>query len=234
MNRLINGAIASMNSFLKLLSIRQVLIAVLASVLLLSTTACGAGSNTTASSGAYKADPSAYKNSVNNKGIDYQRELYKPTQSPKGGMNNYNDDNRYDNGTKADAKKLIKSAERNLQKKAESPQDLVKNARDNNPLGREARREATRNAGNVTEELKDDLSEGTQKGIENIKRNVEQARQSVPRVVEEAKRNAQDAGKDVQESANDLSKGIQKATGRAANAVQEGTADTIDSVRNRN
>ncbi len=234
MNRLINGAIASMNSFLKLLSIRQVLIAVLASVLLLSTTACGAGTNTTASSGAYKADSNAYKNSVNNEGIDYQRELYKSTQSPKGGMNNYNDDNQYDkNGTKADAQKLINRAERNLQKKAESPQELVENVRDRNPLGRQAR-DASRNAGDVTEELKDDLSKGTQKGIENIKRNVEQARQSVPKVVEEAKRNAQEAGKDAQDSANDLSKGIQRATGRATDAVQDRTADTIDSVRNRN
>lgn len=234
MNRLINGAIASMNSFLKLLSIRQVLIAVLASVLLLSTTACGAGSNTTASSGTYKADPSAYKNSVNNEGIDYQRELYKPTQSPKGGMNNYNDDNQYGkNATKADAQKLINRAERNLQKKAESPQELVENVRDRNPLGSQAR-DASRNAGDVTEELKDDLSKGTQKGIENIKRNVEQARQSVPRVVEEAKRNAQEAGKDVQDSANDLSKGVQRATGRAAEAVQDRTADTIDSVRKSN
>ena len=234
MNRLIPGAIATMNSFLKLLSIKQVLIAALASFLLLSTTACGAGSDLKASSGGYKADPNAYKNSVNNEGTDYQRELYKPTQQPQGGMNNYNDDPQYGKkATKADAQRLVNRAERNLEQKAESPQELLKNVRDRNPLGQQAR-DASRNAGDVTEELKDDLSEGTQKGVQNLKRNIEQARQAVPKIVEEAKQNAQDAGKDAQSSAKDLSRGVQRATDRATDAVQDRAANTVDSVRNRN
>ncbi|NJP09788.1 MAG: hypothetical protein HC866_10130 [Leptolyngbyaceae cyanobacterium RU_5_1] len=231
MNNLILGAISSTISFAKSLRLRQFFVAALACFFLLTSTACSSGVTRASNSSAY--------NSADNAGrydrvAEPQKELYKPVQPRKGGINMYSDDPKYDaDGTKSEARDLIKRVEQNIQTKgARNPGDIVENVRDRNPLGEKAR-DFSRNIGNLGEELKENITEGSQKGFVSVKKNIERLGENAPRVVDEARQNAMGATKDVREGAKDASQGFQRFADRASNAARDQVKDTANTVRDR-
>jgi hypothetical protein len=120
-----------------------------------------------------------------------QTELYDGVQPATGGMNQHNDDFRYDRGaTKGKADQLIRQADRNLDK-AQSPKDAVENLKNTN-LGEKTRR-ATQDAKSTLDQLKTDVSKGTKRGTENLKANVEKAQRNVKGFGDDAADQAQRA-----------------------------------------
>jgi hypothetical protein len=224
MNNFVTNAIASIASILKSLRLKQALVAALAGLLLLTSTACG-GTSTTASSKSYdynaapgttKANERPSKSaSPYDKGTGPQRELYKPVQTPQGGMNDYNDDLRYEQkGANAKAQDLANRAENRLQKRAGNPQELVENARQDNPFPQGAR-DVARRVNSVTESAKENISDDLEKGSRNLKQNLRKAQETAPDVVDRAKDNAFDATRGVREGAQDVSRGVQRMGDRA-------------------
>lgn len=213
MNILLADAIAAIKTFISSLRLKQAFIAVLACFLLLSTTACGTN--------ASQAMDSPDSSNPYAKDTGPKRELYKTMQKREGGMNEYNDDARYDkSSTKAEAKKMVDNAERNLQKRATNPKEALDNARERNQLG-DNLRQTSKNIGDSSDRLKDDFSEGTEKGMRNLKANTERAKNTIPDIVDEATQNLKGAGKDVQQGAKDLAKGAGRAAERATDSVKD-------------
>lgn len=243
MNNLVFSAIAGITSFVKSLRFKQAIITVLAGFFLLTSTACSGPSNaTSARSYDYNAAPStngvnertAKTSSPYGKASGTQRELYNPTQSQKGGMNNYNDDPAYNtnNDVNAKAQRLINKAENRLQNRAESPQEALENARESNPFGQGAK-DVSRRFENSAEQARENLTEGTQQGFRNLKSNVDKARQETPNVVERARQSALEATEGLREGAEDVSESAQRAVGRAANEAEYRTQDAASAIRDR-
>ncbi|MGI0485084.1 hypothetical protein ACN4EK_06580 [Pantanalinema rosaneae CENA516] len=217
MNQLISNTFPKFMNALKGILGKAVLPIVVVGLLVLST-ACNADTSRVSMS---KTSDAAYSNPYSGEG-QHQKELYKPVQPAKGGMNTYSDDFRYDTSkdVQESTRNLINRVERNLQKRADDPQDLATNARRENPLGDKAR-DASENLRDKTGNLVEDFSEGTQRGMRNLKQNADRAGDAAPRVVQEAQRNAQNAGRDAAEGAQDLAGGAQRAANRAANSLQD-------------
>jgi hypothetical protein len=104
-----------------------------------------------------------------------QTELYDAVQPNVGGMNQHNDDFRYDGSgaNKAKAEKLIRRAEQEVQR-VQSPKDYVENMQDNAKIG-ERTRQFSRELKERTDHLKTDLSKGAERGKDNLKANTEHA-----------------------------------------------------------
>jgi gas vesicle protein len=178
MNNLISGAIASIASLFKFFRLRQALVVVFAGFLLFTSTAC-AGSSVASEPGA-SVGTSPY-----DKNTGPQRELYAPTQKPQGGMNGYNDDPKYDRkSTKAQTEKVIQKSSQHLEDRAANPKEAVENLGDRD-IPAELR-DLSRDVGKRAERMKDDVSTGTQRGMRNLKQNLEDAKDAVPDVVNEA------------------------------------------------
>ncbi|MGA7934898.1 MAG: hypothetical protein WCA35_15235 [Kovacikia sp.] len=226
MNNLVSNTLSNVISFCKQLRLERFFIAALAGFLLLVNTACSQTSPPTSArsndSILRSADSRGGNSSSPYQGQGkQQRELYDTVQSRKGGMNNYNDDFNQDSAsTKAEAKNLINRAKQNLQKRADTPEQFSKNFNSGTPLDERARNLA-KDVTAPAKELQQNLSEGADKGVRNIKENTANFREDAPRVVEQAGRNAQGAVNDLRESADDLSKGVQRAAGRAAEFAQD-------------
>ncbi len=123
-----------------------------------------------------------------------QTELYDGVQPATGGMNQHNDDFRYDRGeTQAKAEQNIRRAEQNLDK-AQTPKDAVGNLKDAN-LGKNAR-ELSQDAKGNFDQVKADVSEGTKRGTENLKDNLKKAQRNVKGFGDDAADQAQRAGED--------------------------------------
>jgi ElaB/YqjD/DUF883 family membrane-anchored ribosome-binding protein len=216
----ISNAIASLTRAAKQIRLKQVFLVIVAGFFVLTSTACRSTPYTQASNVEAVELRSANPTNPYDKDTGPQHELYKATQRPEQGMNNYNDDARYDHdATQAETQKLIKRVEKNLKNRATNPGDVVENVQKRNPIGEKAR-DFSRNLGEKTEQLKEDVAEGTQQGIENLKNNIGNAKDNAPKVFEEAKQTAIDADRDAKAGARDLSKGMQRVTERAADAVQ--------------
>ncbi len=178
MNNLISGAVASIASVVKFLRLKQALIVVFAGLILFTSTAC-AGSSIASESGVNRGTSPYDKNT------GPQRELYAPTQKPEGGMNVYNDDVKYDrDANKAQAEKMIQKSSQHLEKRAANPKEAIENMDDRDIPGE--LRGLSRNVGNRAEQLKDDISSGTQRGTRNLKQNLEDAKDAAPDVVNQA------------------------------------------------
>lgn len=178
MNNLISGAIASITSLVKFLRLKQTLIVVFAGFLLFTSTAC-AGTSVASETGASKGTNPYDKNT------GPQRELYAPTQKPEGGMNIYNDDVKYDrDANKAQAEKAIQKSSQHLEKRAANPKEAIENLGDRDVSGE--LRGLSRNVGNRAERAKDEVSAGTQRGMRNLKQNIEDAKEAAPDVVNQA------------------------------------------------
>jgi len=224
MKNMISHAMNSVASFLKQFRLERLLVVVLAGFLLLVNTACSSDNSRIArnsdagrSADARNASTSPYKGQGQN-----QRELYDTIQPRKGGMNEYSDDLKQEQeSTNARAEDLINRSKQNLQKRVDSPGQYAKNYREGTPLG-ERVRNITEDVAQPGKELKENLSEGAEKGTRNIKENAAQFSKDAPNVVKQAGRNAQEATEGFREGARDLTKGAQRAVDRAVDAVQNG------------
>lgn len=219
-------AIAPVLSFFSNIRFKQAIAVVFASFFVLTSTACSSGTmatsdrattgyreNANTSASAALGDKSYRENA------GPRRELYKPTQKKVGGMNNYNDDPRYDkSSTNAAADSLIKRVENNLQKGVNNPKDIVENVQNRNPLDDKARATA-RNAKEGFQGLTSDFAESTREGSQNLKENLSTAARNVPNVVGQAADTARKADIGEKQSAQDVSRGRDMAD-RAANALQ--------------
>jgi hypothetical protein len=124
-------------------------------------------------------------------------------------MNQHNDDFRYDAGaTQGKTERMIRQAERNLDK-AKTPKDAVDNLQNANP-GDNIRRNAEA-AKNTLDKVKNDVSEGTKRGTENLKTNAKRAQENVKDFGNDAVDQAQQAGKDAFETTQ---RAIESATDR--------------------
>jgi hypothetical protein len=233
MKTLISNAIANITSVVQSFGVKHLLAVTLAVFLAITSTACSATSAKTEPRSEAANPVSLTTNNSYDKNTGSKRELYKPTQKPQGGINNYNDDPKYDGAAaKADSKKLVKKVEENLQNRAKNPKDVVENIRDRNVLGEKAN-DISRNITNSADNLKDDFAEGTERGVRNLKINADRASENVPRVVDEAKDNAKAATRDAKEGAKDLPDSLQKVGSRALDAAKDKAQDTAEAIRDR-
>jgi hypothetical protein len=231
MNGFWSNAIARVTSFVKMLRLKQALIVTLVGLLVITTTACNGGdprmsNNVGANQGSYGASPY-------DKNDGPTRELYKPVQKREGGMNNYNDDPRYDRDeTKVERDKMVQRAEKNLERRATNPQDVFSNIKNENPLDDKAR--ATSDSlKSSTDKLVNDFSEGTRKGTRNLQENLDRAGDSAPRVLNEAKRNTAGAVDDVREGTEAILQGGKNVINRAGEVLQDKAGDAANAVGDR-
>jgi hypothetical protein len=189
MKNLISNLFATIVSHVKKLQLKQVAIVMLAGFLVLFNTAC---SSKVADATKAVSNPNPYAGQGK-----MQKEMYDAVQRPAGGMNNYNDDVKYDSkATQAQNKKYVERAQSNLKNRVDSPQEAVENLLQNNSLGDKVQ-EAAKNVQQGTEKLQKDLAKGTERGISNIKQNMERANEAVPQVIDQAKQTAKGAGSDL-------------------------------------
>ncbi len=189
MKDLISNLLANIVSNVKQLRLKQVAIVMLAGFLVLFNTAC---SSKVADATKAVSNPNPYAGQGG-----MQKEMYDAVQRPAGGMNNYNDDAKYDSKTtQMQNKKYVQRAQSNLKNRVDSPQEAVDNLLQNNPLGDKVQ-EAAKNMQQGTEKLQKDLAKGTERGMNNIKQNLDRASDAVPQVVDQAKQNAQGARQDL-------------------------------------
>lgn len=189
MKDLISSLIANIVSSLKKLQLKQVAIVMLAGFLLMFNTAC---SSKVADATKAVSDPNPYVGQGKP-----QKEMYDAVQRPAGGMNNYNDDAKYDSDkTQMQNKKYVERAQDNLKNRVDSPKEAMSNLRQENPLGDRAQ-ESAKNVQQSAEKLQKGLAKGTERGMNNIKQNLERASDAAPQVVDQAKQNAKGAGKDL-------------------------------------
>lgn len=179
MNNQISGLVNRLQQF----RLTRFALPVLASFLLLFGTACNPSSPSVSGTGSYQ------------EGRQPQTELYRTIQPKEGGMNRYSDtDPRRDTSraaTKAD--QMIRQAERNLNK-VQSREDLADEVREAKPFKQGVNDISGRVEGTI-EDLREDISEGTQKGIKNIQRNTSQAQQGVQESFDDTRQNLGDASR---------------------------------------
>ncbi|NJR39539.1 MAG: hypothetical protein HC781_12895 [Leptolyngbyaceae cyanobacterium CSU_1_4] len=162
---------------------KKVGVAIAAIVLLFASTGCNPPApNVVGNSGSY----------TERKG--QQTELYDGVQPATGQMNQHNDDFRYDKGaTKDKAERMIRQADRNLDK-TKTPKDAVDELRNANPVDNIRRN--TEAAKNTLGKVKNDVSEGTKRGTENLKANAKKAQENIKEFGSDAADQAQRVGED--------------------------------------
>lgn len=174
---------------LKRVRFTRVAVALAASFVLLLGTACSPSSPSVSGTGSYE------------QGRANPTELYRPIQPNEGGMNNYSDtDPRRDTkglGTKAKAR--IDEAEYNIDK-VQNPREFAEDYRKGTPLGQRVRN-ITDSVGETAKDTTEDFAKGTERGISNLKRNVQQAKQGTEDTLDDARQNAQQLGRDTSRSA---------------------------------
>lgn len=198
------------------------LIALFISFLLFSSTAC-AGS-TSAREIPHASSPSAGSQPgssarASEREVITKRGIYGTNQPSQGSMNGYADDPQYDRSA-ADAKvrKLIDRAEKNLQNRATTPQELIDNITHENVLSEQALK-VSKNLNDSIEQTRKDLVEGTEQGSRNLKNNLERVKDEAPSVFDRAMENAKGATQEIQQGAEDLGKGAQRVINRAAEEI---------------
>jgi len=182
----------------------QLAVAIAASVVLLVGTACSPSSPSVSGTGSYN---SARPN---------QTELYRTTQPEGDGMNRYSDTDprRNPKGLEAETKARVDQAKGNLNK-SQNQKQFTNEVKGAAPI-REGSRDISERAGNAIEGLKQDLSEGTQRGVKNLQRNTADAKQGVKATVNEAQDNAAELGRD---------------TARSAQRTADQVKSTVDNTR---
>jgi hypothetical protein len=141
-------------------------------------------------------------------------ERYDPTKSyplnaPQGGMNNFSDvDPRAraeEKAAEAKAKALRDMAKRNVEEKGiDSTEQYVRNYQQGTPFDQRVKN-LGEDIGSSAEEVREGVTRGTRRGLENIKENTQNA--------------AEDLTKSVQRGTEDTGKNIQRRAEDAANAV---------------
>lgn len=112
----------------------------------------------------------------------------------RGGMNGYSDvDPRAStSGANSKANDIVRKAEGNIQKGADSFDKYGENYRKGTPLNERVENLAE-DVGESTKNTAKGVAKGTQRGVENLKANTQNAAESAPKVVDQAKENAKNA-----------------------------------------
>ncbi|MDX2232358.1 MAG: hypothetical protein NW220_22175 [Leptolyngbyaceae cyanobacterium bins.349] len=233
MHGLMSGAIARVATFARSLRLRQALIVTLIGLLALTSTACS-GATDARSADNVGVKQGYYGSSPYDKNDGPTRELYKPVQKREGGMNNYNDDPKYDRAdVKANVQERVRQAAENLNKnQAHNPKEVFSNIKNRNPLDDKAE-QTSDSITKSAEKLANDFSEGTRKGVRNVQENLDRAGDAAPRVLNESKRNAQGALDDVREGTEAVLQGGKNVVGRAGELLQDRASDAVDAVGDR-
>jgi vacuolar-type H+-ATPase subunit H len=208
-NMLVNKLVQTVSA-LKEMRWQRAIVTILASSLLILSTACTSASINDTSSNPYDNQ------------VGQSKDLYDPVQRRVDGINQYNDDVRYDadRGRKVD--RLIEQAEQNKER-VQGPRDYVENLQDNAQLERRAE-EFSEDVRTDVKRLKTDVSNTVEEGIDTIKRNVQQAGRNVQQAVEETQQN-------IQEATRDAAKTVERATEDLGNQTQDKARDVSKSVR---
>ena len=177
----------------------QVAVPLAASFLLLIGTACSASSP--AASGPGSTGTGVTGTGSTDAARSNQTELYRTTQAKEGGMNQYSDTDprQTDKTLGAETKARVDQAKGNLNK-TQSPGDVVDKFQEGRPLG-ERTKNVVEPAANALDDLKQDVTEGTQRGIKNLQRNTAGAKQNLKETLDQAQDNAADLGRGTSRSA---------------------------------
>jgi hypothetical protein len=171
--------------FFKTLFLKRIGLAVAAVALLFISTGCNPPApNVVGSGGSYDEK------------VGQQSELYDAVQPNTGGMNQHNDDFRYDRGaSQGKADELIRNADKKLQR-VQGPKDYVDNLKDEaKPV--EWTKNSLKGTQENLEQIKTDVSEGTEKGTRNLKDNSKRAAKNVQEAIDDTVDRAGQKGEDV-------------------------------------
>ncbi|MCU0526420.1 MAG: hypothetical protein MUF72_16535 [Elainella sp. Prado103] len=205
---------------LKQLRFAPLAIASAASFLLLFTTACNPSSPSVSGTGSYT------------EGRAPQTELYRPIQPKEGGPNTYSDtDPRRDtSAASAKTKRLIDNAERNLNK-VQSPRELADEVKAARPL-KEGTQKISDRVGNTVEELTEDISQGTKRGIKNLERNTTRAQEGVQDTLDDARQNVDAAGKQAARTAGRTADQLKNNVDTARQEVTDKVGSSLNRAGN--
>lgn len=123
--------------------------------------------------------------------------------------------------------KLIKNAEKNLKKRADTSEKLSENYREGAPLNKRVERlgeDVKESATNFTE----GVSQGTQRGVKNLKENTTNAAEDVTK---SAKRSASDTKEKVQETGENIVKKTKRAAEDTADFVEDKASQASKSTQ---
>ncbi len=211
-----SNPISNLVNRLKQIRLARLALPVAAGFLLLFGTACNPSSPSVSGTGSYQ------------EGRQPQTELYRTIQPKEGGMNRYSDtDPRYDtNRVSSKAKQMIQNAERNIDK-VQNPGDLADEVKTAKPF-RQGTKDVSERVGNTIEDLKQDISEGTQRGIKNIQRNTSQAQQGVKENFDDTRKNIGEASRDTTRSAGRTVDQVKGSLDNARRDVTDKVSKTLD------
>lgn len=201
MKNLMSNALTKLSSGLKWVSVKQVVVALLAGVVLLTTTACSPPSTRVVGEGSY------------DKKVGQQTELYDPIQKPQGGMNVYSDvDPRTPTRSNdAQARELVDNARQNLKNRADDVEDLVENVKETPRLFDKSTRVTTEQARDKAGNLTKDVIEGTQRGVENLRDNAADAGRALRKLPDEVMDNARSTGEDLVSNVRDAANAAERS-----------------------
>ncbi len=204
------------NQLFKNLKLRQLAVALTASFILLIGTACSPSSPSASGTGSY------------DKTRSNQTELYRTTQPKEGGMNQYSDTDprKTDKSLSAEAKARVDQAKSNLNK-TQGLDDVVDEFKAGTPLS-ERTKNVLEPVGNAIEDLRQDVTEGTQRGIKNLQGNTANAKQNVKATVDEAQDNAAQFGQDSLKNAQNAAERVKSS----ASSTSQQLGDRADSLIN--
>jgi len=118
--------------------------------------------------------------------------------------------------------KLIKKAEKNLEKRADTPDKFIENYREGAPLNKRVERlgeDVKESATDFTE----GVTEGTQRGVKNLKENTTNA-------TEEVSKSAKRSAKEAKEKTEDVAEDVAKSTKRSAQDTKENLEETGENI----
>jgi len=141
------------------------------------------------------------------------------------------------------AKALVENAERNLNKSVDNPDNYIRNYQQGTPLGERVRR-IGEDVGSSAQELTEGVSKGTQRGVENVKDNTLDAvtglKKGTDRTAEDVKQNikantpdAEDLTRGTKQAARNAAENTRAAGRDAAEKTQRATQDTSEAVQDR-
>jgi hypothetical protein len=218
-------------NFFKSLHPRQFLVALMAGVLLVVSTACNSNppSSVAGKSDIYQTNPNAAVRDKSGQpgggggaqGQDsyYERaggpasniDLYDEVQKPKGGPNQYSDiDPRRDtSGLEAQVRSNIDRSQ-NLTRSDNNPIETVKDTLRERSIGDRARDFAEEKSRDL-QQSSEDLVRGTERGSRNLQKNVENATKNLGKAAE---RTADRVGDRVEETARAAQRNVEAQTSR--------------------
>lgn len=209
-----------MNQIISLLNpsrLFRILTVFLAGVVLIVTTAC---SDNPAKALDNNARPEVPSNAVS---------------SPyRGGMNSYSDVDPRANtsGANSKANDIVRKAEGNIQKGADSFDKYAENYRQGTPLN-ERVENLTEEVGESAKNTAKGVTRGTQRGVENLKENTQNAAQSVPNALDDAKQNARSATRDTARATDKMTDSLQDSSKNLANSAKKNAEETAGYLKSK-